>query len=102
MQYFSKYIYNSKNMYYYCIIRIIKQIKEIAFSFNSIFKKIYKKRDMIMRKQLLNMRALISANKKEILGNKKEIARIEKQIDDKHVRKLQALRKRDNNSLAID
>ncbi|WP_161949649.1 FbpB family small basic protein [Bacillus dakarensis] len=55
-----------------------------------------------MRKQLLNMRALISANKKEILGNKKEIARIEKQIDDKHVRKLQALRKRDNNSLAID
>ncbi|MCQ6275592.1 FbpB family small basic protein [Bacillus sp. V3B] len=43
-----------------------------------------------MRKQKLNMQTLINNNKKEILSNKEEIARIEKQIDEKYNKQLQA------------
>jgi len=42
-----------------------------------------------MRKQNLSMQALISNNKKEILLNEKELERIEKQIDEKHVKELE-------------
>jgi Na+/phosphate symporter len=45
-----------------------------------------------MRKQILNMAILINNNKKEILSNKKEIARIEKQIEEKHIKRLQTNR----------
>jgi hypothetical protein len=43
-----------------------------------------------MRKPLLNMKILISDNKKDILANKKEMARIEKQIDERHMKQLKA------------
>lgn len=42
-----------------------------------------------MRKQILNMQTLINNNKKEILFNEKELERIEKRIDDKHVKQLE-------------
>lgn len=41
-----------------------------------------------MRKQILNMKTLINDNKKDIISNKEEIARIEKQIDEKHMNLL--------------
>lgn len=44
----------------------------------------------IMRKQFINMQTLINNNKEEILTNKKEIARIEKLIDEKLNKQLQA------------
>lgn len=42
-----------------------------------------------MRKQIFNMKTLISDNKKDIISNKEEIARIEKQIDEKHMNQLE-------------
>ncbi len=42
-----------------------------------------------MRKQILNMQTLINNNKKEILINEKELERIEKRIDEKHVKQLE-------------
>jgi hypothetical protein len=42
-----------------------------------------------MRKQTLSLQALISNNKKEILLDEKELERIEKQIDEKHVKELE-------------
>ncbi|SEN63687.1 Fur-regulated basic protein B [Mesobacillus persicus] len=42
-----------------------------------------------MRKQTLSMQTLINNNKKEILFNEKELARIEKRIDEKHVKQLE-------------
>jgi hypothetical protein len=42
-----------------------------------------------MRKQTLSMQALINNNKKEILLDEKELERIEKQIDEKHVKELE-------------
>jgi len=42
-----------------------------------------------MRKQTLNMQTLINNNKKEILFNEKELERIEKRIDEKHVKQLE-------------
>jgi conjugal transfer/entry exclusion protein len=45
-----------------------------------------------MRKQTLSMQALISNNKKEILLDEKELERIEKQIDEKHMKELEKSR----------
>jgi len=45
-----------------------------------------------MRKQTLSMQALINNNKKEILLDEKELERIEKQIDEKHVKELEKSR----------
>ncbi|WP_318502366.1 FbpB family small basic protein [Bacillus sp. T3] len=42
-----------------------------------------------MRKQHLNMQTLINNNKRDIISNKEEIARIERQIDEKHMSQLQ-------------
>lgn len=42
-----------------------------------------------MRKQIVSLQTLIRENRKEILSNKEEIARIEKQIDEKHVKQMQ-------------
>ncbi|MBY0098600.1 FbpB family small basic protein [Mesobacillus maritimus] len=42
-----------------------------------------------MRKQTLSMQALINNNKKEILLDEKELERIEKQIDEKHMKELE-------------
>jgi hypothetical protein len=42
-----------------------------------------------MRKQILNMQTLIRNNKQEILTNRKEMARIEKLIDEKHLKQLE-------------
>ncbi|MCM3567378.1 FbpB family small basic protein [Neobacillus mesonae] len=42
-----------------------------------------------MRRPIVNMQMLINNNKKEILSDKKEIARIEKEIEDKHNKRLQ-------------
>jgi Fur-regulated basic protein B len=42
-----------------------------------------------MRKQTLSMQALISNNKKEILLDEKELERIEKQIEEKHMKELE-------------
>jgi conjugal transfer/entry exclusion protein len=45
-----------------------------------------------MRKPLLNMQTLIRNNKQEILTNRKELARIEKQIEEKHIKQLESNR----------
>ncbi len=48
-----------------------------------------RKGQVYMRKQHLNMQTLINNNKRDIISNKEEIARIERQIDEKHMSQLQ-------------